>query len=195
MSHKWLGFVVGCALLPAGAGAVEKQPSEPPGSIVGSLAFMLGFGDQFEVEGHEDDAASTLGVIPAIEKRFGSVVAVGLEYMFAWAAGEDEDAERRLIMSPHVRVRMSFPVYDKTTFDGMLGLGPTIWTSDDKIDGPFGDTRFGWSLRFAFGGSYSFNESVSAFADLGYYTTTSYGDDITATLASIPFTLGLRSSF
>jgi hypothetical protein len=197
--------VLALAFAPAVAAAqpVEKQKSEGgAGSIVGSLAFMMGFGDEFEVEGEvggvdvsgDTDADSTLGIIPSVEKKFGNVVGIGAEYVFAWAKGEDAD-ERRLLMSPHLRVRMSFPVYDRTTFDGMLGIGPTIWTSNEDTPGPAGDTRFGWSLRFAFGGSYAFNDAVSAFLDIGYYRSTTYGDDLTTTLTSVPVTLGLRSSF
>jgi hypothetical protein len=205
MARKiWVAAAV--ALAPALAGAadkkVEKQPPEAAGDITGSLGFMLGFGDNFHTEGKfkgvkldgDADGSPTLAIIPSVEKRLGNVVAIGGEYMFVWAKTEKAD-DRTFLMSPHVRVRMSFPVYDRTTFDGVFGLGPTIWTAPDKATPPFDSTRFGWSLRFAFGGSYAFNDSVSAFADLGYYRSTTYGDDVTAVLTSIPFTVGLRSSF
>ena len=100
------------------------------------------------------------------------------------------------MMSPHLRIRMSFPIVDKVTFDGMLGAGPTMWTSIDGADDKFGGAfRFGWSLRFGCGGSYRFNKQVSVFAQLGYYTSTSFGDDRELTATSVPLSLGLRSSF
>lgn len=183
------------AALPAAAGAVEKQTAEgPPGGAVGSLSFLLGFGDELEADGTAADADPTLAIVPAIERRLGNVVAVGAEWMFVWAKADDAP-ERRFLMSPHLRVRMSFPVYDQMTFDGMLGVGPTIWTAQDDLSGPAADTRFGWSLRFAFGLSYAFNDAVAAFADLGYYTSTTYGDDLELNLTSIPLTVGLRSQF
>lgn len=181
------------ALAPTAAGAVESAPGEKPGQWAGTLGFHLGFADTLEREGDEGDAKATLGITPAIEKKLASVVAIGGEYMFYWIGPEEGDLDRRLIMSLHPRIRMSFPVYDRVTFDGLLAAGPTIWTGQDKWseDG----TRIGWSLRFAFGGSYGFNESVGAFADLGYLTSTSYGDDVELSLSSVLMTVGLRSGF
>jgi hypothetical protein len=93
-------------------------------------------------------------------------------------------------------MRMSFPVHGKLTLDGVLGVGPTVWMAQDGLEtANGGDDRLGWSLRFAFGASWQFNDAVAAFGSLGYYTTTTYGDDLTAELAAIPLSVGLRSVF
>ncbi len=198
-------LIVAAILVPAVANAAEEE-------IVGSLEFTLGFGDSLEVDGETDRQASldtdlspSLAITPGLDKMLGKVVGVGFEYMFIWFGTESQDDnnpydERRFAMSPHLRVRMSFPIVDKVTFDGMLGVGPTIWTSVDGVDEDGkdpkgGGTRFGWSLRFGFGGSYKFNKQVSAFAHLGYFTSTTFGDDLEMTVTSVPLSAGLRSSF
>lgn len=199
-------LIVAALLAPATAAAADSE-------IVGSLEFTLGFGDALEVDGESDrqpsldtDLSPTLAITPGLDKMLGKVVGVGFEYMFVWFGTESEDTtqnpydERRFAMSPHVRVRMSFPIVDKITFDGMLGVGPTIWTSldgvdEDDKDPKGGGTRFGWSLRFGFGGSYKFNDQVAAYAHLGYLTSTTFGDDLEMTVTSVPLSAGLRSSF
>ena len=163
--------------------------------MVGSLEFHVGSLDGLEVAGQDVDASPTLGITPAFEYKLGEVVALGGEWMFLWVAAEEAD-ERRLIMSPHLRVRMSFPVYDKVTFDAVLAGGMAIWPEDsDEANSALGATRFGWSLRFSFGGSYAFNETVAVFANLGYLTTTTYGDDVTATYDSMLIGIGMRARF
>ncbi len=177
--------------------------------IVGTLEFTLGFGDAVEVGGEADtqpqydtDLSPMLAITPGIDKMLGKVVGVGFEYMFLWFGTESEDTkrnpydERRFAMSPHLRVRMSFPIIDKVTFDGMLAVGPSIWTNAEGVeDDEGGATRFGWSLRFGFGGSYRFNKQVSVFSQLGYFTSTTFGDDRELTVTNVPLSFGLRSSF
>ncbi len=174
----------------------------------GSLEFLAGFGgtasaehDDAERELEDQDLNTTLSIIPALEQMMGESVGLGLEWGFYWFQGEPpegvDELDKRLVMSPHLRARMSFPIAKKITFDAQLGIGPSIWTEqkgkaeEDKT----GDMRFGWSYRFSFGGGYRFNKQVSAFASLGYYSTTSYGDDISASFNTVPLGVGLRSLF
>lgn len=167
---------------------------------VGSMEFLLGMGSGMEID-HDvtgkvkGDMGTMLGITPSIEKMLGKSVAVGGEWMFLWFSPDEGDGDSQLVMSPHLRARMSFPIVKKVTADAMMGIGPTFWTSNDSVDGAMGDFRMGWSLRFAFGGSYRFNKSVSAFGQLGYYTSTSFGDDIEANLNTVPLSVGLRSNF
>ena len=163
--------------------------------MVGSLEFQLGSLDQMDVGDQELSASPMLGITPAFEWKLGEVVAIGAEWMFVWVKAEQVE-DRRLTMSPHLRVRMSFPVYDAVTFDAMIAGGLAIWPEGgDEADGVVGETRFGWSLSFAFGGSYAFNETVAVFANLGYYTTTTYGDDVTASYDSMLLGVGMRARF
>ncbi|MCA9540317.1 MAG: outer membrane beta-barrel protein [Myxococcales bacterium] len=176
--------------LPAAAQAAEG------GLGVGGLEFLMGFGGSSEFDFDngskaEQDMSITWGIVPWIEQALGRSVGIGAEMMFLWVTPDKGDHDRQLVMSPHARVRMSFPIINKVTFDGMLGVGGTIWTEDDAGN----DTRFGWSLRFGFGGSYAINDVVSAYGMLGYYRSTTYGDDITATLDMVPLSLGLRGNF
>ncbi len=186
-------------------------PPAAHAELVGGLDFTLGFGDDLEVTGEsamqgdlDTPLDPSLAITPFLETTIGSIVGVGFEYMFIWY-GADSDGgstnehnfrERRLVMDPRLRLRMSFPIVDKVTFDGMLAVGGSMWTSVDGVDDDEGGAfRFGWSLRFAFGGSYKFNKSVAAFAHLGYYTATSFGDDRELTMDSVPLSIGLRSAF
>lgn len=167
----------------------------PALALTGAIEFGLGVADTLSRDGDDNDQGRTLMITPAIETELGSVVSVGGEYMFAWFVDDPDDAERHLVMSPHARIRMSFPLVSALTFDGMLGVGPTIWTGLDGARGPVADTRFGWSLRFNFGFGYAINRTVAIFANAGYYTTTTYGDDLEATYSTVPLGLGLRGSF
>lgn len=181
--------------LPHPAAAAPAAPG-----AVGGIEFMLGFPGSFETDTDggtsEGDMATSLGLVPWVEKQLGQSVGLGAEMMFVWVKGDADNAERRLILSPHLRLRMSFPIIDKVTFDGFIAAGGTIWTAEDNaIEDTVADTRFGWSLRFGFGGSYAINEVVSAFAHLGWYTTTTFGDDVTANINTVPLCLGLRGNF
>lgn len=179
--------------------AAALAPAPALAELTGGIEFSLGFADSLELDGlgrdGDNEQDRTLGITPSLEKHLGSVVALGFEWMFLWFADDPEDAERHLIMSPHARIRMSFPLAGSLSFDGLLGVGPTIWTGLDEVPGPLGDTRFGWSLRFAFGLGYAINKSVAVFGNAGYYTSTSYGDDLEATYSTVPVGLGLRGTF
>ncbi|MCB9524386.1 MAG: outer membrane beta-barrel protein [Myxococcales bacterium] len=183
-------------------------PGVAAADFSGGIEFLAGFGvgaesevDGKSVDGSDAWSAIAFGIIPGIDQMLAPSVGIGAEMGFWWFSpdGDNAKGDSQLVLSPHLRARMSFPIVEKVTFDGMLGVGPTIWTSRD-VEVPGGgnqstDSRFGWSLRFNFGGSYAINDQVSAFANLGYFTTTTYGDDITATLNTIPLGVGVRGTF
>jgi hypothetical protein len=184
----------------------KAERDEKPSKIAASLEFMLGLGTKFEsdVGGVKDqDGKAMLGIIPGFDRMLGRNFGIGGEYIFAWAGIDEKGApsDRTLVMSPHLRARMTFPIWKGLTFDGLFGIGPTIWAgnetaSKDSVEfGEMRDTRFGWSLRFNFGAGWKFNDSVAAFGALGYYTTTTYGDDVALNFNTVPFSVGLRSSF
>jgi hypothetical protein len=192
--------IVLALLWTAPALAAEDEPKKASASLAASLEFQLGLSNTVEAEvdgapAVEDDGQVLVAIVPGFDKFYGKVFAVGAEYMFVWAGADGLD-ERRLVMSLHPRVRMSFPVVNKLTLDAMLGLGPTIWTEQTGVpEARGGGVRLGWSLRFAFGAGWQFNDSVAAFGSLGYYTSTTYGEDLTANIASVPLSVGLRSVF
>ena len=184
---------------PSAVFADEKARSGET-ALAPSLEFQLGVHNSANVRRSDDktdgtDARALLAIVPGFDKFYGRVFGLGAEYMFVWA-GASKGTSRRLIMSLHPRMRMSFPVHGKLTLDGVLGVGPAVWMAQDGLKtANGGDDRLGWSLRFAFGASWQFNDAVAAFGSLGYYTTTTYGDDLTAELAAIPLSVGLRSVF
>ncbi|MSP70940.1 MAG: hypothetical protein EXR76_01905 [Myxococcales bacterium] len=171
------------------------QAEEGAAPVAATLEFMIGLSNKFHDGKKERDGRLALGIIPGADKMLARVFGIGGEMAFVWA-GDEDDKEARLVVSPHLRARMSFPIVDKITFDGLLGIGPSVWTPVDGVsDAKGGATRFGWSLRFAFGGGYQFNETVAAFANVGYYTSTTYGSDHERNVNSIPLNVGLRAAF
>lgn len=194
--------------LMAGPALAADQEAKPAASATvaagdynGGLEFLIGFGGATTASGDgievEADLSPTLGITPWMEKKFGSAVGIGGEMNFLWFKPSEGADERQLVLSPHLRLRMSFPIIEKVTFDGTLGVGPSIWTArgDAQRGDVANETRFGWSLRFAFGGSYAINKAVSVYGNLGYYTSQTFGDDLTAEMDTIPLAVGLRGNF
>lgn len=185
-------------------------PALAESNYVGGVEGMLGFPGGYSNDGSQNndqtnikdgDLSTSLGLVPWVEQKLGDVVGFGGEVMFVWMEA-DHESESRLVLSPHLRVRMAFPIIDKVTFDAFLAGGPSIWTptSENETRKALGlnttdGWRFGWSLRFGFGGSYAINDAVSVYGHLGWYTTTTFGDDITAMRQTVPLCVGLRGNF
>ncbi|MCA9558296.1 MAG: hypothetical protein KC583_06985 [Myxococcales bacterium] len=209
MRHRpALSTALAAALLTTLLAAPALAESTFVGGIEGMLGFPGGYSNDGSAESttdvvrtniQEGDLDTSFGLVPWVEQKLGDVVGFGGEVMFVWM-GADHEKERRLVLSPHLRVRMAFPIIDKVTFDAFLAGGPSIWSATDGTTNrsQVNDTdgwRFGWSLRFGFGGSYAINDSVSVYSHLGWYTTTTYGDDITANRQTVPLCVGLRGNF
>ncbi|MGK0360688.1 MAG: hypothetical protein ACI9U2_003001 [Bradymonadia bacterium] len=173
----------------------------------GSMEFSLGLGSGFEFEPEtgpalDGDAGTMLAITPGIDRMLGKSVGIGVEMGFIWLGAPDiegaaDDVASTLVLNPNVRLSMNFPIIPAVSLSAMIAAGPAFWTAnDDAVNGgPFDSTRVGYGFRFNFGGGYAINKDVLAFMTIGYYTTTSYGDDITATQSSIPINVGLRTAF
>lgn len=188
----------GTAMAKEGATKAPAAAAPMPG-VVGGFEGVLGFPGAFDLETdsgltQEGSIDTTWGLVPWVEQKFGRVVGFGFEVMINWMQTE-ADSSSRMVISPHLRARMEFPIVDKVTADAFIAGGGTIWGSVDDADGPGADARFGWSMRFGFGGSYAINELVSVYGHLGWYTTTTYGDDVTINMNTVPLAAGLRANF
>ena len=183
---------------PAIAILLLASPAAAESTYVGGVEGMLGFPGSFDFNSEnitlEGDTNASFGLVPWIEQKLGDVVGFGGEVMFVWMQPEGAK-ERRMVLSPHLRARMAFPIIDKVTFDAFIAGGLSMWMPVDDGAGGTDDFRLGWSMRFGFGGSYAINETVSAYGHLGWYTTTTFGDDITANMHTVPLCVGLRGNF
>ena len=171
---------------------------EPETSGAAGLEFGMGLAGNLELEiadsKVEQDLATSWSITPWYERAFGNVVGIGPELNFSWIKPDGDGAERRLTVSPHLRFRLSFELAPGIAFESFLSAGLSWWTSTDD-EGSLGDNRFGWGLRFGFGGSYAINDKVSAYMQLGYTTTNTWGGDIYASADYIPLMFGLRALF
>ena len=178
---------------PAHADDHEQEMSGAAG-----LEFGMGFAGNLELEiaetKTEQDLATSWSITPWYERAFGKVVGIGPELNFIWFKPDVDGAERRLALSPHLRFRLSFELAPGISFESFLSAGLSYWTSNDDA-GSLGDNRFGWGLRFGFGGSYAINKDVSAYMHLGYATTNTWGGDIYASADYVPLGVGLRALF
>lgn len=181
------------------------------------LEFMTSPVGSWEAEPGKDaddapNLGATYGVIPWVEADLGAAVGLGGEMIFVWTKNDEVEGDRQLVLSPHARIRMSFPLVKKVTFDGFISVGPSLWVAPDDPEATFGhtelqgsdatklrsaaaDTRFGWGVRFGFGASYAINRTVNLFSHLGYYASTSYGDDVTLEFDTVPLGIGLRAAY
>ena len=199
------------------------QPGVPVGHTLGSIEFMAGFAGEEAIfpdsgGGRRGDLELAMGIIPSVEQAIGETVSIGAEMMFLWvttasnsveavyaqtiARAQDEmrstdiRPDRRLVLGPHGKIRMSFPLSPSVKFDSMLAIGASILTeADDRDAKDAGSVRMGWSLRFGFGVSAVLNEAVSTFMSMGYYTSSSYGDALEYELKLVPLSAGLRANF
>ncbi len=166
----------------------------------GSIEFMLGFASDFSLDPDnvsperphiKADTGAAFGIIPAIDFPIGSsVVSLGAEWMLVWFPRDHGD--RRLVMSPNVRLRMDFPIIPKVSVGALFAIGPSWWT---KVSDPSDDRHVGYGVRFAFGGSYDINPSVQAFAQLGYYYSDTFDHNATYEFDTVPLGVGLRGLF
>lgn len=174
-------------------------PSVALGQTSAGLGFTVGLGGDLKQElgGSQDpdDLAlkPTLAITPWMEKQLQQMAHLGGELQMMWIGLEDVK-ETRFTLHPAVRARLSFPLMNRTTFDGTFAIGPSIWFPSDELDGRVGDTRFGLAVRFGFGVAHPINRQVSIYSSLGYFNSMTFGDDSDISFSHLPFVIGLRST-
>ena len=102
----------------------------------------------------------------------------------------------------------------KRLVDGFMAVGPHIWWEPEDPEAVFGygpeptdgadpipyipaaaKTRYGWGVRFGFGGSYQLNKQVQTYVHFGYMYSVTHDEDVTIGFQSFPFGFGLRNQF
>jgi len=216
------GFLLGLAALFLSAGssvavadevAARTVAHEESGSFLISATFDVGIADEIVLSQEDDDgnrqaatvhASPTLGITPTVGFKLNDYLEVGAELVLAWMVPED-GTSRRLLISPHARARVAFPVYPKVTIDMMLAVGASFWGEADEEEdarelNEFRDSRAGWGLRIAFGGGYAFTDWLTVMGSIGYFTSQAFGedgdgDDLTARFGTVQFSAGFRVGF
>ncbi len=179
--------------------ALLLLPLDVAGQTTAGLGFSVGLAGELEQElGSSQDPDKltlkpSLTITPWMERKLQQMAHIGGELNLMWIGVEDIE-ESRFTLHPAVRTRLSFPIMNKTTFDGTFAIGPSIWFPSDELDGRVGDTRFGLAVRFGFGVAHPINRQVSVYSSLGYFRSMTFGDDSTISFSHIPFVIGLRSS-
>ena len=145
----------------------------------------------------QHDAAPTVALTPWVESLTIGPLNVGAEFTLMWIKGDTDQHVRRLILIPNARVRYQRPLTDKIFFDASAGLGPSWWTSskDAKAGVAGTSNRIGWGLRFGAGAGYEISSRFALHGSLGYFSNTSYGNDLTKSIDGLTIGLGARSQY
>ena len=163
------------------------------------LGFSVGLGGTLEQEfdvaqdPSDEPMSPSLTISPWMETQLNEMGHVGGELHLMWIRPSAVDSFR-FTAHPAVRTRLSFPISGKTTFDGVFAIGPSLWFSTDELTGSVADTRFGFAVRFGFGIAHPINRKVSAYTNLGYFRSTTYGGSSTTAFDHMPIFIGLRST-
>ena len=179
--------------------ALLLLPLSVAGQTTAGLGFSVGLAGELEQElGASQDPPEvllkpTLTITPWMERKLQQMAHIGGELNLMWIGVKDLE-ESRFTLHPAVRTRLSFPIFNKTSFDGTFAIGPSIWFPSDELDGRVGDTRFGLAVRFGFGVAHPINRQVSAYSSLGYFRSMTFGNDSTISFSHMPLVIGLRSS-
>jgi hypothetical protein len=179
--------------------ALLLVPLSVAGQTTAGLGFSVGLAGELEQDlgaSRDPDKLSlkpALTITPWMERKLQQMAHIGGELNLMWI-GIKELEESRFTLHPALRTRLSFPIYNRTSFDGTFAVGPSIWFPSDELAGRVGDTRFGLAVRFGFGVSHPINRQVSTYSSLGYFRSMTFGDDSTISFTHIPFIIGLRSA-
>ena len=159
-----------------------------------SVAGQLSLFGLFNVDQELTLADPGFGVVPAWEHELGAVVSVGAEVLLAWVRSE-VGREHHLIVSPAARVRLRFAVGELVEVELLVALGLTVWPESEAeaaLHPALSETRLGWSARVAGGVSLRIDERWSIFVDVGYAVSSTWRDEVAATVDGLVLNVGPR---
>jgi len=186
------------------AAQAEQVVPERDGAFVVGASFNVGIADQFELGRENDDgereetevaASPTLGFTLAVDYKLSDYIGVGLEALLTWVIPEEAD-ERRLFSHPHARIRFIFPVTDGWAVEAGLAAGAAIWSEGaEPDDNELDESRIGFSMRIGFGLVWALADLFALQAGVGYATSITPGDEVTARYGTVLFDVGGRLGF
>ena len=162
------------------------------------LGFGLGLSGSLEQELDQTqdpdpvDLNPSLTINPWMEKKLHEMGYVGGSLHLTWLKA-DSNNDYRFTLHPMLRSRLSFPLVNNTTFDGIFSIGPSLWFESDEFEGRAGETRLGYAVRFAFGVSHPLNRDVNVYGNIGYMRSSTFGGNSEISMDYVPLFVGLKS--
>jgi hypothetical protein len=143
-------------------------------------------------------ATPSLSLRPVVEWSLSKIFYVGAEWGFLWQDASvkqlGDPSEKRLLMLPHARIRLDFPISCRLIFEAVFAMGPNFWTKWRGAEKPIGDRMVGLGYRFSAGFRFVLNTQVDLLMGVGYQQEYAYGT-YDLQLTQIPAQIGLRAQF
>jgi hypothetical protein len=140
----------------------------------------------------------TLGIRPVVEWGFNKIFFVGAEWGMMWQDADSINSkspdEKRMVMLPHARARLDFPLSCRLVLEAVFAFGPNFWTKWRGADSEIGSRMLGIGYRFSAGLRFLVNTQVDLLFGVGYQQEYGYGD-VDLQFSQIPVQLGLRTHF
>lgn len=193
----------GLIFLPTTAVAQEAE-EKPPGNLRGAMELTLGLGAAMAgLKGGQDKASvqatnSAYALTPMVEWPAGAAFYLGIEASFLSVEDPFGVGDRRSVVLPGGRARLSFELWDGFTLDGVFSVTGALWSSDGF------SSLTGWGYRVAFGGAWKFRDMLWLYSQVGRQVVNAFteegGDgkaerDQPVVAAFTPFTVGVRAGW
>lgn len=173
---------------PQMAGGVESEFGLNP------LLLVDGVGKTKEYE----LSMPTLALRPVVEWALNQIFFIGAEWGFMWQdidqINQKSPDEKRIVMLPHARARLDFPLSCRLVLEAVFAFGPNFWTKWRGVDANVGSRMMGLGYRFSAGLRFLVNTKVDLLFGIGYQQEYGYGDT-DLQLTQVPIQIGMRTHF
>jgi hypothetical protein len=196
-------LLIGLGFLPAAAFANEPD-EKPPSTLRGAMEVTLGLGAAMAgIEGGQEKASvqatdSAYALTPMVEWPAGAAFYLGIEASFLSVDDPFGVGDRRSVVLPGGRARLSFELWDGFMLDGVFSVTGALWSSDGF------SSLTGWGYRVAFGGAWQFRDTLWLYTQVGRQVVNAFteegGDgkaerDQPVVAAFTPLTVGVRAGW
>ena len=148
----------------------------------------------FNINREFTEADPGFGITPSCDFEINDYLRLGPSIMALWVKSTSA-TQHRLIINTHLRARSTFALSQSIELEVLAEAGFTLWPTNDsenQLNAALEDMRLGWSLRAGVGLSHRLSEKLGYVVDLGYFASTSYGNDLSATVDGLLISFGPR---